>query len=155
MTIKDAFGFYISHLGKILTVAITLVFPIQLFCFIFSMIVSLFYDYYGIFGAVFNMFLFLTCLFLSQVPFIQLMFQDVLEGEVELKQLYKRFFQLFFPVLMMSILFGIAVVIGLTFLIIPGIILFLVLFLFPYSDEGLARRGSARGRGICHYGLIA
>ncbi|GAA5345783.1 hypothetical protein [Planifilum fimeticola] len=130
--LRDVFSIYLLHIGKILLIGITMVLPLLLVHTAASAVFAFYVDD-SVYANMFSFFFYVIVLWLIQVPYIHLFKQETSGEEVRLIEMYRVFFQCFFPVLLVGIGYGLLVVLGLTLLIIPGLIFFLMWFLYPYS----------------------
>jgi len=150
---RDVFFVYLTHIGKILLIGITLVFPMLLVHTVASMVFAFFVND-GVFTNMFAFFFYLIVLWLCQIPYIHLFKQEMSGEEIRLIEVYQVFARCFFPVLLVGIGYGLLVVLGLTLLIIPGLICFLMWFLYPYSlVHSPERKWSAALRKARYIGL--
>lgn len=135
MFIQNAFQLYRDHFGKIFLLGLLVVFPVQVLCLIID---NYFYAYYELFGLIYvadffygiNM---LLALSFVQIPFIK-MISCFTKGEpIYFSKIYGSVWENGFVVFMMGILYAIGVGTGTLLLIIPGIILMVLLYSFPYA----------------------
>ena len=130
--LRDVFSVYLTNIGRILLIGFTVVFPLLLVHTVASM-VFVFYVGDSVLASMFSLLFYLIVLWLIQVPYIHLFKLETSGEEIRLIEIYQVFARCFFPVLLVGIVYGVLVVLGLTLLIIPGLIFFLMWFLYPYA----------------------
>jgi hypothetical protein len=132
--IKEAWGLYRSEFGKILGITLLLIVPMQL--------VSLYVENYfhtmfsllnlNMFGYLFVSFFSLIFLSLFQLPFIEMAVRDEKNESIRLGEVISGTLIAAFPVYLMSVIYALIVTFGFLFFIVPGLILMVLLFMFPY-----------------------
>lgn len=133
--IRETWLIYRENILKILLVGMTMMFPIQ---WAYLIISNFFYVYFwsqGVifWGQLFHALLILVTLSLVQLPFIQLALQDMEEAETTLGRVFGSFLQHAFPVYLTSLVYVLLVTVGVFILVIPGLIVMVLFYLFPYA----------------------
>lgn len=133
--IREAWSIYWDHKKQIVLVGLLLLMPMAMLNFF---IIS-FYRYYFSFlflpiGGDFTQAVF-SLIFLSmmEIPFICLVFSVLRNEPVTLGRLSKEFFEYAIPMYFLGCLYGLAVSVGIVFLIIPGFFFLIFLALFPQA----------------------
>lgn len=132
--IKEAWELYRGVFGKILGVTLLLIVPMQL--------VSLYVENYfhimfnllnlQMFGYLFVSFFNLIFLTLFQLPYIEMAVRDERNEPIRVGEVISETLKVAFPVYLMSVLYALLVTFGFLFMIVPGIVLMVLLFMFPY-----------------------
>ena len=131
MHIKEAWSLYLDHFLSILLIGCTIVFPLQVVSFTFSSYNFTLFGLSGetiVSGTVIQLFL----LNIMQIPFIYLASRICSYKEVNYKKMYGTFVMLLVPVCIMNVYYMFSVLVGTILLVIPGIFMFILAFIFPY-----------------------
>jgi len=141
--LKEGFRFYQEHFGKIVLINVTLVFPLLAFQLWISNYFYVIYEAMGypgiglIYGAMFNLVIFS----LIQLPYIRLALLYWKGDFIRLSDAYKCFLENMFSVYIMSLLYVFFVGVGTLLFIIPGLLVLVCLFAFPYTVAIENKRG--------------
>lgn len=131
----DGFIFYKKHFGKITFINVTLVFPLLALQLWISNYFYVIYEAMGypgiglIYGAMFS----LVTFSLIQLPFIRLALQYWKGEIIRLSDAYKCFLENMFSVYIMSLVYVLLIGVGTLLFIVPGLLVLIVLFAFPYT----------------------
>lgn len=133
--IRDAFRLMKHRFWTVLMLGLLLITPVFFFNLIFT---NYFFRYYGALDLLFiahffRAFLVLLGLSVSQIPFIELAFRDVMGEDIRFKDGIRSILEHVFPVYIMGILYAFLSTFGGLLFIIPGILISVWLFLFPYA----------------------
>lgn len=135
MLIRDSFRVYREEFGKIMLLGLLIILPVYFLC---TLINNYFYTYYGIMGLFFigeffsSINIIIATAFL-QLPFIRLIIGYKKGEYIPFSQLFGDVLKYGFVVFIMSILYGMAIGVGLFLFIIPGFIIMILFHAFPYS----------------------
>lgn len=138
-----AWSLYRLRFGSVLLLGLTIAFPIQLLHMLFS---GYFYMYFGFvdalwLGDLFNMFLILVFMPLAQVPFIQMALTEY-RGEVtHLGDAYRASLKYMFSVYLFGLIYALSVTFGTLLLLVPGLVLMVLFFAYPYVLVITGRKG--------------
>ncbi|MGA8941471.1 MAG: hypothetical protein WB502_01940 [Thermoactinomyces sp.] len=135
MVIRSSLQLYKQEFGRILLLSLLITLPVQLIAMFFT---NYFYSYYGILNLVyvadwFFAFIILLSISFVQIPFIRLFQLHIDHQRAEISEAIDSVLKNGFMVYVMGILYAICVVVGSLFLIIPGLILMVLLYAFPYA----------------------
>lgn len=136
--IRDAWFLYKENILKILLMGVVIVAPVY---WIYLNVNILVYKHFleqggNLAGHFFDHITVVTSLIalaVVQLPFIQMALQDMEEGKATLGKAFGSFFKYVFPVFILSLIYVCMVIIGFTFLVIPGLIVLILFYLFPYA----------------------
>ena len=133
--IRDAFRLMKHRFWTVLMLGLLLITPVFFFNLIFT---NYFFRYYGALDLLFiahffRAFLVLLGLSVSQIPFIELAFRDVMGEDIRFKDGIRSILEHVFPVYIMGILYAFLSTFGGLLFVIPGILISVWLFLFPYA----------------------
>src|SRR5690606_23100171 len=133
--IRDAFRLMKHRFWTVLMLGLLLITPVFFFNLIFT---NYFFRYYGALDLLFiahffRAFLVLLRLSVSQIPFIELAFRDVMGEDIRFKDGIRSILEHVFLVYIMGILYAFLSTFGGLLFIIPGILISVWLFLFPYA----------------------
>lgn len=132
--IKESFQFYARNVESLLLISVLIVFPFLLVHNVVMNYVNLITTLTGatIVSSFFNLFLLLVFIGVIQLPFAQFV-QYEMEGEERpLLKAFRAFAEHSFSVFVFSVLYVIAVSLGMMLLLIPGVILLIFFYLTPY-----------------------
>lgn len=152
--LREAMSFYGNHFFKILIPTVFIVIPVQFLAFYLPVIISFLHADWGPLLNVVGFTFFLIGLYVCQLPYISLVMQENNQGYIDLKKVFLDFSHLVFPVILTGLITCLAVALGLTVLILPGLVLFLVTFMYSYSFLG-QKSSSSWGQSYkqaCHFG---
>ncbi|MFS8612896.1 MAG: hypothetical protein FWJ68_15380 [Planifilum fulgidum] len=118
----------------VLILGLLLITPVYFFALIFT---NYFFRYYGALDLLFiahffRAFLVLLALSVSQIPFIELAYRDAMGEDVRFKDGFRSILEHIFPVYIMGILYAFLSAFGGLLFIVPGILIAVWLYLFPY-----------------------
>lgn len=134
MLIRDSFQLYHEEFGKILLLGLIVIIPIQFLCLLVN---NYFYLYYGLpelyIADLFYGINILIATSLVQIPFIKMLDVYRKREYIEFSSVYGSFWQYGFVVFVMAILYTLGVVTGSFLLIIPGLVLMVLLYAFPFA----------------------
>ena len=134
MLIRDSLQLYREEFGKILLLGLIVIVPIQFLCLLVN---NYFYLYYGLsvlyIADLFYGINILIATSLVQIPFIKMLDVYRKREYVEFSSVYGSFWQYGFVVFVMAILYTLGVVTGSFLLIIPGLVLMVLLYAFPFA----------------------
>lgn len=132
--IRDAFRLMKHRFWTVLILGLLLITPVYFFALIFT---NYFFRYYGALDLIFiahffRAFLVLLALSVSQIPFIELAFWDAMGKDIRFKDGIRSILEHIFPVYIMGILYAFLSAFGGLLFIVPGILIAVWLYLFPY-----------------------
>ncbi|MBA4601288.1 hypothetical protein [Thermoactinomyces mirandus] len=135
MVIRSSLQLYKQEFGRILLLGLLVTLPVQLIAMFFT---NYFYTYYGILNLVyvadwFFAFIILLSISFVQIPFIRLFQLHISREPVKVSKTIDSLMKSGFTVYVMGILYAICVVVSSLFFIIPGLILMVLLYAFPYA----------------------
>ncbi|MBA4496402.1 hypothetical protein ACFO25_00640 [Paenactinomyces guangxiensis] len=132
--IKNSLIIYQENWLKIILLGLFMVIPVQLINLFLSNYFLNLFDIYGIpvYGFFFILFFNVISLCLVQIPFICLSYEDIVNRTVKLSRVIVRTLEYSFPIYVLALIYALLVVVGSAMLLIPGILILIVLFLFPY-----------------------
>ncbi|MDN4593534.1 hypothetical protein NWF35_06380 [Polycladomyces subterraneus] len=153
---KDAFYLYRRRFFVILLLGITFILPLQVF---HNVVANYFYIYFSIAGDrfypmanLFNTFFTLILIPLSQIPFIYMAYQEANHYDAKFGEIYGHTLENAFPVYVKGILYGLLIIFGMLLLVIPGVILAILFFCFPYAVVIENRKWIDAFREAYHFG---
>lgn len=149
---REATSFYVNHIFKILVITVFIVIPVQFLAFYLPAIVSFMHADWGPLLNMVGLVFFLIGLYVSQLPYISLVMQENNQGCIDLKEVFADFIHLVFPVMVAGVLTFFGIALGLTLLIVPGLVLFVVTFMFPYSFSFYRKSWGHSFKQACHFG---
>lgn len=131
---KEALLLMKERFLTILALGAIIITPIYLFNQVF---VNYLYRYYGsmdlfFIADFFHVILILTGLSVAQIPFIELAYRDVMGEDIRFKDGIRSFMEHVFPVYVMGLIYAVLSAVGGLLLILPGILIAIWFFLFPY-----------------------
>ncbi len=132
--VLDAFSLYKRQFGKIMAVSLLLIFPMEMIYLFLSNYIAKLYGFLNLdlfyvwFVGFFNL-IFLT---LFQIPFIYLAYKDGIGEEYTIGEIMAFTLENALPIYAIGIIYAILVSLGLAVFIIPGILILIYLFPFPY-----------------------
>lgn len=136
---KTAASVYGNYFGKVVLLGITFVFPIQLIMlFSIDMITALALP---IAQEEVTLFLTIVAIVIAQIPFIYILYRDQLGEMTSLGDIYKGIKKFFTPVYVFGLLYALIVTAGYVLFIIPGIIMAILFFFFPYYTVLEGKKG--------------
>lgn len=132
--VADSFRLYRERFLSILLLSFTIVFPVLI---VHAVLVNFVYGVTawldgGIVGNLTNALLLLFFFVIVQVPFILFTQYEQEGSEHPLRSTYFTFTQRGFPAYLFAVVYCVVVAAGFAFLIIPGLIIMILLFLTPY-----------------------
>lgn len=135
MIIRSSLKLYRQEYKRILLLSLLITLPVQLIAMFFT---NYFYSYYGILNLVyvadwFFAFIILLSISFVQIPFIRLFQLHLGQEPVRISESIDSLMKSGFMVYVMGILYAICVVVGSLFFIVPGLILMVLLYAFPYA----------------------
>lgn len=135
MRVKSALIIYKNTFMQNVVLMITLIIP---FHFILFFLGNVYYTHFAsqfMFtkGIMVGKLLNWVGLFLIQVPFIRMASQELLEGYSNVKSAFVSFIEHLFSVYVIGFLYAYFVSLGLIFFVIPGLVLMILFFLYPYA----------------------
>lgn len=135
MEIRNALIMFKNTFVQNAVLMITLIIPLHLFLFIlgniyFSHFASQYMFTKGIMvGKLLNW----VGLFLIQVPFIRIASQELLEGFSDVKSAFISMIEHLFSIYVIGFVYSFLVNLGMVFYVIPGLIIMILFFLYPYA----------------------
>ncbi len=137
MIIRSSLKLYKQEFGRILLLSLLITLPVQLIAMFFT---NYFYSYYGILNLVyvadcFFAFIILLSISLVQIPFIRVFQLHLGQEPVRISEAIDSLMKSGFMVYVMGILYAICVVIGSLLFVIPGLILMVLLYAFPFAGD--------------------
>lgn len=130
--LREAVSFYLRNLVRILVFSIIYVAPLLVTFLVFSTYFVL-SDMEDLWGMVGSFILYLILIFVLSLPFVQMVKEEMAEGQVRWRSVIGSVINGFLPVLLTGTIIGVIVAVGISLLVIPGLILIVLLFLFPFS----------------------
>lgn len=132
--IKYAFSFYRRQVIRILLLVLIFSFPLQFASLFVSNFFVLYFETLGIpsFGLFLASCINLLMICLLQMPFIHLVVQDQIGGEVKLKESIGAVLENGFRVYLFSLIYIMMVAMGILLLVVPGVLLAILFFILPY-----------------------
>ncbi|MBS7531746.1 hypothetical protein IC619_014825 [Hazenella sp. IB182353] len=133
--LKQSLAFYREHFFKILLIGSVFVLPVL---FLGFLVIGVIYKYYNLYNltlladAFYSFAILLTIMFV-QIPFVQMVKDEVLEDGLSLRSAFVSILKYGFIIYVMGIFYAIAVIIGSILFIIPGFIIMVLLFSFPQA----------------------
>lgn len=131
---KEAFSLYREQFLRICIIILIFVFPIQFLYLIVTNYAVLPFEVFGIplWTYWIRTFFMLITLSLVQLPFIAMANQQYNYEEISLRNIFGTVFKYIFFVYMVGILYSFLTVTGTIFFVLPGLIILLCFFAFPY-----------------------
>ncbi|MDR6227061.1 hypothetical protein JOE21_003073 [Desmospora profundinema] len=132
--LRESLFIYKENLSKIVILGFTILLPVQILLTIIS---NYLYFNYGMADLLFiadwiNGICVLISISVVSIPFIQIAKNTVMEENSTLTSTYDAFMRYMLPVYLVSIPYVIAVSLGMLVLLIPGIIISVLFFAFPF-----------------------
>src|SRR5699024_12003889 len=131
MHLKEAWTLYLDNFLSILFIAVMIVFPVQLVALTFSSLSFSMLCSTRI-SVVVSMTNQIFLLNLMQIPFVDLASRVITVQKVNLRGIFGNFIMLLVPVCILNFYFILCILAGAVLLIIPGIFMLILMFIFPY-----------------------